>query len=656
MRYFKSAAFLLVVLSSSATSLSRTASAAEDNNATPPSAESRATGPDLSSLLSSAQGEPNSVLLKQLTAETARLEPVAALALPTTVREPDFAQVPSSSPSPVEPVPSLAVTPKVTPVKTGLQAMGLENFRRLLQAAPAQPDAIALSQTPAISQAPSEDNLPTLDESVPPVGNPGPAVPPANGSDGDLAAPSINAPEGPIVAPPSSDSPPESPGGSNRPAIEALPDSLLADPNPLNVPTVPANVNIEQNPVVTLEQAVELAYRNNQTLQTSLLTLNQAEAALQEAKAARLPTASVGADVINSRQGSTNNTTLSSSVQVNYDVLTGGQRAAAIRAAELQTQVSALAVESQQEDIRLATANAYYALQESGEQIRINQSFVNEAERNLRDSELRQEVGVGTRFDVLRADVQLANAQQQLVQSRFNQDISRRDISRLLNLPSTSGLQTTPVAKAESWPLNLDDSILLAFQNRSELEQLLLQSDINEQQRRIALAAIRPRVSLFANYGVSNTLTTNATINTLNGPVGAPTGFNDSTSSVGVNFNLTLFDGGAARARARQQEIAGAVNEEQFSQNLDQVRFDVEQSFFNLQSNQENIATSQVAVTQAEEALSLANLRLQAGVGTQLDVLTAQSDLTQAQFNNVSAILGYNRSLAALQRAVSNLE
>ncbi len=650
MRYFKSAAFLLALLSSSATSLSGTANAAEDTSATPQPAEGEAISTDLSSLLNSAQGKPNSALLESFTDETTRLARTTGLASPAVVREPEFSQVPSSS---------------FTSAKTIAQAMNLEGFRRLLQAAPAQPDASAVSQTP---QTPSEDNLPTLEEGVPPVENPGPtvptvppegapAVPPVDGSDSDLAAPSIEAPEGPLIEPPSSDSPPESPGGSpNQPAIEALPDSLLSDPNPLNVPTSRDDVNIEQNPVITLEQAIELAYRNNQTLQTSLLTLDQAEAALQEAKAARLPTASVGAEAINSRQGSTSNTTIGSSARVDYNLLTGGQREAAIRAAELQTQVSALAVESQQEQIRLTTANAYYALQEAGEQIRINQSFVNEAERNLRDSELRQEVGVGTRFDVLRADVQLANAQQQLVQSRFNQDIARRDTSRLLNLPSTSGLQATPVARAESWPLSLDDSILLAFQNRSELEQLLLQSDINEQQRRIALAAIRPQVSLFANYGVSNTLATNATINTLNGPVGAPTGFDDSTSSIGISFNLTLYDGGAARARARQQEIAGAINEEQFSLNLDQVRFDVEQFFFNLQANEENIVTSRVAVTQAEEALNLANLRLQAGVGTQLDVLTAQSDLTQAQFNNVSAILGYNRSLAGLQRAVSNLE
>ncbi|MEL7330145.1 MAG: TolC family protein, partial [Cyanobacteria bacterium J06559_1] len=130
--------------------------------------------------------------------------------------------------------------------------------------------------------------------------------------------------------------------------------------------------------------------------------------------------------------------------------------------------------------------------------------------------------------------------------------------------------------------------------------------------------------------------------------------FQDSVS-IGARFNWTLYDGGAARANARQQEIAGMIAEEQFSENLDQVRFDVEQAYFNLQTNQENISTSQVAVAQAEEALALANLRLQAGVGTQLDVLTAQRELTEAQVNNVTAILGYNRARVSIERAISNV-
>ena len=277
--------------------------------------------------------------------------------------------------------------------------------------------------------------------------------------------------------------------------IDELPDILFADPNPLALPTAVEEVDVERNPIITLEQAVELAYRNSQSLQAALLTLEQASAAVDEANAARLPTVSAGANITSQENngsvipglgrvgGSTIDTTLSGSVDVAYDLLTGGSRAAAIRAAQLQQQISALAVETQQEQIRLDTTNLYYALQEAGEQIRINQSFLDEAERNLRDSQLRQEVGVGTRFDVLRAEVQFANACQSLIQSQSQQRIARRDIARLLNLPTNAGVETTPVMVAETWPLTLEESIVLAFQNRAELEQQLLQSDISEQQR-----------------------------------------------------------------------------------------------------------------------------------------------------------------------------
>ncbi|MEM8506045.1 MAG: TolC family protein, partial [Cyanobacteria bacterium P01_D01_bin.1] len=285
--------------------------------------------------------------------------------------------------------------------------------------------------------------------------------------------------------------------------IEAVPDSLLADPNPLTFPTTTEEVTIEQNPTITLEQAIELAYRNNQSLQTAILTREQATAAVREARAALRPNVDIGSNLITQESTRPTNvpglgpvgepsgadTTLSGSVEVNYNLLTGGSRRASIRAAELQEQISTLAVEVQQEQIRLNTANAYYDLQDAGEQIRINQSFLEEAERNLRDSRLRQEVGVGTRFDTLRAEVQFANARQSLIQSQSQERVNRRAISQVLNLPPTASITATPVTVAKNWPLDLEESIVLAFQNRAELEQQLYQADLNEEQRKIALAA-----------------------------------------------------------------------------------------------------------------------------------------------------------------------
>lgn len=430
------------------------------------------------------------------------------------------------------------------------------------------------------------------------------------------------------------------------------PQDLLADPNPLNVPTSEAEVLAGDERTISIEDAIELAYVNNQDLRAAVLELEQAEAALAEARAAFSPvittSANLTAQEANELLTDTDediDTSLNGLVRVNYDIFTSGQRMATVRAAKEQVRLNELEVTRRREVLRLETATLYYDLQESGEQIRINRAFVEEAQQNQRDNELRRQAGTGTQFDVLRADVQLANAQQSLIQSQASQRIARRNLARLLNLPSTVNISATPVIAPENWEdayerwqLTLEDSILLAFQERVELEQQLAQREISTQQARAARAENGPQVGLFADYSWDDL-------------------FDDSSDTYrfGAEFTMVLVDGGAARARARQQEANAEIAEQRFSEQLDQVRFDVEDAYFTLRSNEENVTTARTAIVQATTALELANLRLDAGVGTQLDVLTAQSELTEAEGNWVSAALGYNRALASLQRAVSNL-
>ena len=444
----------------------------------------------------------------------------------------------------------------------------------------------------------------------------------------------------------------EQPAGVPQPAA-----ALDPEPNPLLLPTQPGEVTVTEAQALTLEQAIELAFRNSETLQVAQLELERSQAALREAQAALLPGVNLTTDLTAQEgQGGANfspttgqvtgggsqvNTTLRGGVEVTYDLYTGGRREASIRAAEENVRLSELEVERQREQLRLDTTNDYYALQESVESIRISQAFLDEAERNQADAVLRQEVGVGTLFDVLQANVQVANARQELVQAQSNELINLRSLARRLNLPPNLNVTTTPVAIAGDWPLTLEESILLAFQNRAELEQQLVQRTISDQQRQIALSATIPQVGVFASYNVQNTF------NLTNG-------FNDAFG-VGARLQWNLFDGGAARAQAEQRERDIDIAERQFADTRNGVRLEVEQAYFNLLANQANISTAELAVRQAREARELAQLRLDAGVGTQLDVLTATREETQAEVNLVQAILGYNRSLAALERAISNL-
>ncbi|WGV27070.1 TolC family protein [Halotia branconii] len=439
-----------------------------------------------------------------------------------------------------------------------------------------------------------------------------------------------------------------------------IPNNLNPNANPLQYPTKPEEVRLQVNQPITLLQALELARRNNRDLQVSLLELERSQAALREAQAALLPSLNVSADVTRSQSagaqlqreqqerqtgisqpGDEASTGFNGQAQLSYDLYTSGRRQASIKQAEEQVRFNELAVENQSEEIRLNVTTDYYNLQQRDEQVRIAQSSVENAQASLRDAQALERAGVGTRFDVLRSQVNLANSQQDLTNARSQQQIARRQLATRLSLAQSANISTAdPVQLAGLWNPTLEESIVLAYQNRPELQQQLAQRNINEQQRREALSALGPQVSLVASYNLLDE-------------------FDDSNSvtdgySVGVRATMNLYDGGAARARAAQAKANAEIAETQFAEQRNQIRFQVEQAFSTQQANLENVQTANAALEQAREALRLARLRFQAGVGTQTDVINSENDLTRAEGNRIQAILDYNRALAQLQRSVTS--
>lgn len=441
---------------------------------------------------------------------------------------------------------------------------------------------------------------------------------------------------------------------SERPTNQGFdtpPDYLYPDPNPLLVPTRPEEVEIVGTQPLSLETAIELAYRNSEQLRIALLQLERSQAGLRAERSRLLPTVDLSGGLQTTNQssglgGDSTTTTASSTLRTEYDLGLSGERSARIQAAERQVRLSELQLEQTREDLRLNTINDYYSVQEAIEQIRISQAFLTQAELNLRDTQLREEVGVGTRFDVLSAEVQVANARQTVTQASSQRQISQRQLARRLNVPPSIDLTTLGVTIAGAWPLSLEESIVLAFQNRAELEQFLVEREFNAAQREVNLSVLRPSVGVFGQYGAQSVLSSSS---------GASARLNDGFS-LGAQLNWRLFDGGGARARAAQSDIDIQTDESEFESNRNDIRVQVEEAYYTLVANQANIDTASVAVNQAEEALELASLRFNAGVGTQLEVLTATRDLAEAEGNLVTAVLDYNRALARLERAVSNLD
>jgi len=468
------------------------------------------------------------------------------------------------------------------------------------------------------------------------------------------------------TSPTSPDVQPSQPIGPAKAGV--APEYLNPAPNPLTFPTKPEEVKLRGIQPITLDQAIELAKRNNRDLQIAIKQLDRSRAALREQKAALYPTGQAQGNITQQQSASGQlqeeaaqkaqenrprrlrnvpdsdqaSLALTGTVGISYDIYTSGRRPALIRAAEQQVKSDQLQVEVTENQMRLDVRNGYYNLQEADESVRIQRAAVRNSEASLRDTIALERAGLGTRFDVLRAQVQLANARQDLTNALANQQVRRRELAQLLAIPPTLDLAAADTVKiAGTWDLSLPDSIVLAFKNRAELDQFLAQRELAEQQRKAALSALGPTVSLQVQYNILNNLRDNL-------------GFGDGYS-VAAGFDWNFFDGGAAHARAKQQEINKQLAETRFAQTRENIQLQVESAYANLRSTFENIGTNRQAVVQAREALRLARLRFQAGVGTQTEVINAENDLTRAEGNLVTAVIGYNRSLAALERAVTNL-
>ncbi len=411
--------------------------------------------------------------------------------------------------------------------------------------------------------------------------------------------------------------------------------------NPLYFPTQPQQVDAGPVEAITLQQALEIARNNNQDFQIAQFNLEVAEASLQEALAAWSPNVGTTADINRDTSGPTTGTFLNAALEANYNLYSGGRRSALVDIAREGLQINLLDLERVAEQLRLDVASAYYNLQEADALVEVAQSAVIEAQQSLQDARLLEQAGLGTRFDVLRAEVQLANSTQDLEQTLADQLIRRQALVETLGARGKrTFVAADAIERAGEWELELPESIIQAYRNRAELRQQLSQREINRNQIQVALAQTRPQVDLFSRYRLSGGLGNNVTT--------------DDGFSVGARMQWTFFDGGATRARAEQEQTNVEISETRFDDARGQIRLEVEQAYYTLQANDQNINTAGIAVELAEESLRLARLRFQAGVGTQTDVIAAQSALTTARGNLVRAVINYNRSFAALKRAVSN--
>lgn len=404
-----------------------------------------------------------------------------------------------------------------------------------------------------------------------------------------------------------------------------------------------SNLAFAQDTVdLTLDNTVEMALENNRTIKQAVYDTDSARWALSEAKGQKgfsiswqTAAAAVGGETydLQNRDSSYQNV-----VEASIPLYTGGQLENNIKGKEIGVDISDLTLENTKQQIKYDTTKGYYNILQCRNLVGVNQETVDQLQAHLDTVNAKYAAGTVAKSDVLRSQVELADAKQNLVNAENNYDLSISSLNNLIGLPIDTKINIQDELKYTKYDLSLAECMDLAMNNRPDGIAAAKSVEQAKTSVKVAQAGNLPQVSAYASYTIDGDDAFN----------------NDAAeqSEVGVKASWSIFDNNVTKSQVRQAEAALAKAEENVQYVNEGIQLEVHQAYLNLLSAEKNIQTTSVAVNQASEDYNIAQVRYTAGVGTNIDVMDAAVALTTAKTNYVQALYDYNVSKAQLDKAM----
>jgi outer membrane protein len=408
---------------------------------------------------------------------------------------------------------------------------------------------------------------------------------------------------------------------------------------------------------LTLDQAVGLALKQNPTAQIAILQAAQSEQDKNIARAELLPQANARisdeAQKVNLLAQFGGKTPFPGFPKTlgPYQVFSAGPSFGApvfdltlwrrYQAAQNTANSSKANSLSTREQVILLVVSQYIGTLRAMANVQASQSRVSLAQALYDQAADLQKEGVGTGIDTLRANVELQNEKQRLIEAESDRETSQFALSRLLNLDPRQAIELgdslsffdTPQPEAEP-------SIELALAERQEWKALESQVKTAEYQKKAAQDSRLPSLRFdgdFAYVGTSG----NTTL---------------PTYTYQASVNMPLFTGGRIHAEIVRADLEIKKLDQQKDDLRNQIALDVKTALLNLQSARNEVQVANLGVQLSKEEVDQARDRFKAGVANNIEVIQAQDSLARANDNQIVALYRFNQARADLARSTGQME
>jgi len=408
---------------------------------------------------------------------------------------------------------------------------------------------------------------------------------------------------------------------------------------------------------LTLDQAVGLAIKQNPTAQIAVLTAAQSEQDKNIARAELLPQASARisdeAQKLNLQAQFGGKTPFPGFPKTlgPYQIFSAGPSVGApvfdltlwqrYRAAQNTMSASKANSLSTREQVILLVVSQYIGTLRAVANVQASQSRVELAQALYDQAADLQKEGVGTGIDTLRANVELQNEKQRLLEAENDRETLLYGLSRLLNLDPRQQLELADSLSFFDTPQpEVESSIEAALAERQEWKALSSQVKAAEDQKKAAQYSRLPSVRFdgtFAYVGTSG----NTTL---------------PTYTYQGSVNLPLFTGGRIHSEIVRADLEIRKLEEQRADLRNQIALDVKTALLNLQSARSEVQVANLGVQLSKEEVDQAGDRFKAGVANNIEVIQAQDSLSRANDNQIAALYRFNQARADFARSIGQME
>ncbi len=293
------------------------------------------------------------------------------------------------------------------------------------------------------------------------------------------------------------------------------------------------------------------------------------------------------------------------------------------------------------EQVVLLVVSQYLAGMRADAAVKAAQSRVDLAQALYDQANDLQKHGVGTGIDTLRANVELQNEKQRLLEAQTQQKVALYGLARLLNIDPQREIELADTPSFYETPqIDASRSLEQAYETRPEMKALAAQAHIADLAKRAASESRLPTLNFQGTWGEQG----------LSAPSAIPAYVYQLT------VDVPLFTGGRIHAEIAKADLELKKVDQDRTDLRNQIALEVKTSQAQLDAAQHEVDVANLGVKLAQEEVSQARDRFQAGVANNIEVVSAQDSLARANDNQIDALYRYNQSRADLSHAIGQIE